>query len=633
MKIINERHIISVITEIFPIHNPVPVSKSLLCEGILSQSQLSELLAELERRYDINLSTKTNQRMDTINNIVEAINDAKGLSEYTVRSMFLEICHNHPDEDAIILGETRVTYQQLKTSVETMAAHLIKYGVVRESRTAIILSNSTNYIISYFALLYIGALPVPINTSMQKQQIFFLLDDSQCEYIICEERVGYIPYGSIVSEYAEEHNTIKNVFYSGKNLYGSKGVSFYDLSVNQINPDPDHFEKLRPESPAIITYTCATTDIPNGVLLSHNDIVKISYYTSTLLNNSENKEYPLIIAPLFSAQGFLSLLINFASESTFRVAASFSPNDILKEISIYKNTSIHSLPAIWALLLNCRTIEFARFNSIRYLMVSGSHFSPTLARFIEAKLNCVFINAYGLKEETIIVTMARPDDSADVRLNTVGRAIAGVEIKIVDDNRRELPEGQVGELAVRGYTMIGYHNRPNKSSMLIDADGWLYTGDLAKFYDNENIIIIGRRQDVIIRNGLNVYPGNIEDCILQMPQVQSVAVIGKRSRTPVDLPGNTSWDTPSDDIIAFIVPKAGAVLDRGTVISYLFNRLARYKIPDEFYFVSGMPVLPSGAINKNALLSWLENGIPEENQKLFGPFASISCTSITNSTF
>ena len=266
---------------------------------------------------------------------------------------------------------------------------------------------------------------------------------------------------------------------------------------------------------------------------------------------------------------------------------------------------LHTQPTMWTMLLNCRIIEFTNFDIINKVIVSGSVCSPELGRRIEERLNCKLLNAYGLIEGTSVVTMTHLDDPEDVRLNTVGRPIPGVEIRIVDENRKDLPKGEIGELAVRGYNMAGYYKRPDKTKEVIDEEGWLYTGDLAKYYDDVNISIVGRCKDMIIRGGFNVYPTDIEDCILQMPGVQTAAVVGK----PHEVLG--------EEIIAFVVPKAGADIDSKAVSQFVFKKIANYKFPDKIYMISEMPIVIAGKIDKKVLNQWVKDGIPRDKQIFF----------------
>ena len=301
----------------------------------------------------------------------------------------------------------------------------------------------------------------------------------------------------------------------------------------------------------------------------------------------------------------MSLLINVATECPFKMISSFNPNDIIREISKCENTIIHTQPTMWNLLLNCRIIDFAKFDTLEKLVVSGSLCSPALAKKIEERMNCQLMNAYGLIEGTSVVTMTRLDDPEDVRMNTVGRVIEGVEIKIVDSQRNEVPHGEIGELAVRGYNMAGYYKNPEKTSEVIDDEGWLYTGDLARYYDSENISIVGRCKDMIIRGGFNVYPSDIEEYLLQAPNVQNASVVGR----PHEILG--------EEIVAFVLRKAGSDINERDILKFLFNKVSNYKMPDKVYFVSELPIILAGKIDKKVLSDWAVNGIPEDKQVLF----------------
>jgi fatty-acyl-CoA synthase len=603
MKIVTEQDVIGLIYKITGNSTKINVSNSLIDMGIVSCEQMKQILIELGQMYSLEINPDADfNKINSVITLVEYTNSFLGLNDYTIRSMFLDICSENNGQNAIDFDNRIITYTELKEIVESLAANMNKLDICKGTKVAIILSNRLEYILSYFSLFYIGALPVPINIRWSKQEVFNVLDDAECEFIICEEIVGNITYGEYVSEYSEKSNLIKKVIYFDKDLYGEKGILF-DSLLEKSCYDSIEYENIYAGDVAMISYTSGTTGTPKGVMLTHNNIVKISEYTAKMWGDEDDNQFS--IAPLYSAQGFLSLFINFAFEKCFKMISSFNPNDILMEISKCKHTMIHTQPTMWTLLLNCRIINFTKFDSLRKLVVSGSLCSPELSKRIEEKLGCELLNAYGLIEGTSVVTMTRCGDAEDVRFNTVGRVIPGAEIKIVDPDRKPVPHGEIGELAVRGYNMIGYYNNPSKTAEVFDADGWLYTGDLARYYDEENISIVGRCKDMIIRGGFNVYPSDIEEYILQMPQVQTAAVVGK------------IHEILGEEIVAFIVIKAGETLKKSDVLSYLFSKIANYKLPDKIYFISEMPIILAGKIDKKVLSEWLINGIPSEKQILF----------------
>lgn len=535
--------------------------------------------------------------------IVKKLNELMRSDDIILREMLTTICRESPEREMLNFDGVKYTCGEMLRNVEDLAVNFIEIGIKKGTKTAVILDNCIEYIYSYFALFYIGALPVPINIRWKKDELYRVLDNAGVSFIICAEKAGSMPYGEYVGEYAASRCAVQNVIYKDVNQFGNKGVKFNAL-LKGSRIDETELDAINPDDIAMISYTSGTTGMPKGVLLKNNHIYKISKYSAEYWC-SDRSDRPFSIAPLYSAQGFLSLIINVASECPFKMISSFNPNDIIKEISRCENTIIHTQPTMWNLLLNCRIIDFARFDSLEKLVVSGSLCSPALAGRIEKRMKCSLMNAYGLIEGTSVVTMTRLDDPEDVRVNTVGRVIEGVEIKIVDEDRKEVPHGEVGELAVRGYNMAGYYNNPEKTSEVIDSDGWLYTGDLARFYDKENISIVGRCKDMIIRGGFNVYPSDIEEYLLQMSDIQNAAVVGRKH------------EVLGEEICAFIVRKAGSNLVDRDVFKFLFDKVSNYKMPDKIYFVSELPIILAGKIDKKILSGWAENGIPDEKTILF----------------
>lgn len=598
MNIITENEIFAVLNEICN-KKAAPVSLPLVKRGDITQEQYNELIAKLNIKYNCNIDGNDLP----INDIAEKINETTGINDYTVASFIEEICSANYDADAIIFDSVHYSYRKLTEMYKNIAANLYQKGLRKGDRMALILSNRIEYILMYFALFQIGAYPVPINTRWGKQEIFNVLSDSEASFIITEKQIGSHPYFEYVRDYCKQNECVKYVYCFEDDETDGDKFRAYDELLAEINETPE-YENISPDDVAMLSYTSGTTGMPKGVMLKQNDIVKISAYTSCTWVKADN-EFPFSIAPLYSAQGFLSLFIDFSLGNTFKMSSSFNPNDILKEISKCENTIVHTQPTMWSLLLNCRIINFTKFDSLQKLVVSGSLCSPELSKQIENKIGCTLLNAYGLIESTSVATMTRLSDSYDVRMNTVGHVIPGVKIKIVDENRNEVPVGEIGELAVKGYVMQGYYHNPEKTAEVIDEDGWLYTGDLAKYYDEENISIVGRCKDMIIRGGFNVYPSDIEEYLLQISGVQNAAVVGREH--PV----------LGEEIVAFVLPKAGVSLSKNDIIKGLFNKLANYKMPDKIYFISEMPTILAGKIDKKELSKWAKEGIPEDKQILF----------------
>jgi len=602
MNIITEIDVVNLIKQTFPQIKDVPVALSFTQSGLLTSMDLVTLIFEIEKRFAVSFDFENMdlKAVDAPISIAETVNVMKGINHVTLRTMIDDICSDNLEKVALTFDNKELNYAELYSSIKRLASGFYSYGIKKGSHVVIMLDNCIEYILSYFSLFYIGAIPVPINTRWNKQEIKKVVMDSEAEFFIVQEKSGNLRYADVIQVLKEDNHLLKKVFYIGDNYYAENGCAFEVVMNSEIQSE---FEEIDGSDIAMISYTSGTTGTPKGVTLKHCDIVKISMYTTKVWAEKEDTSFS--IAPLYSAQGFLSLLINFSLESRFKMISSFDPNDILKEISKGTETIFHTQPTMWTMLLNSKIIDFTKFTNLKELIVSGSLCSPELAKRIEAKLGCELLNAYGLIEGTSVVTMTRRGDPEEIRYNTVGRPIPGVEIKIVNQNRNVVPFGEIGELAIKGYVMGGYYNNEEKTKEIMDEDGWLYTGDLAKYYDKENISIVGRCKDMVIRGGFNVYPSDIEEVLLQIPEVQIAAVIGRPHKVL------------GEELVAFVVPKAGASLKKTDISKYVFANIANYKQPDGIYLISDMPTILAGKIDKKELYKWATEGIPKEKEMLF----------------
>jgi len=520
----------------------------------------------------------------------------------SIAQVFDEICLRSPDNISLIFDDEVLSFRDLFNCVTNFAKNLINLGVKKDDRVAIILPNCKEYIITYFALFKIGAWAMPVNTRWEADEINNIFLDAKPNTVILKEQIGVINYLDIAEDIRLKNDFIKNMILVVNEEVPADNI--HNFNVLMKNPKNNiQFNDVFPDDVAMLSYTSGTTGKPKGVMISHKNFYLTSLHTTNTWGMKD--ELPLSIAPLYAAQGFLAMLIDFVGKGAMHFISTFNPNEILKAISNGKNTAIHTQPTMWSLLLASRAINFTNFSSLKKVVVSGSLCSYHLAKSIEERVGCILLNAYGLVEATSVVTLTKPDDSSDVRLNSVGRPIEGVAIKIVDENRKEVPKGEVGELAVKGYLMKGYYNNEKKTKEIIDEEGWLYTGDLAKFYDDENISIVGRCKDMIIRGGFNIYPIDIEEILLKHPSVQDAAVVGK------------NHDVIGEQTVAFIIPKPGAVLDKNQILAFCKGKIANYKIPDDVIFISQMPIILSGKVKKNTLKEWAEKGVPENELFLF----------------
>lgn len=532
----------------------------------------------------------------------------KYFDKATLDEVFEKMTLMFKERTAIIFEERKITYDNLRTEAYNIAIKLKKLGVKKNDKIAILLPNCYDYLCLYFANFLIGAIVVPINSRVVKQELENIINNSDAKIVIFEDIIGTQNYYKIIDEIKPNLFNVKNYIVRGNSVENSM-ISFEEIFHMEENIEEKilEFEKcsIEEKDVALLAYTSGTTSTPKGVMITHGGLVNTSYCCGNIWRITYCDVEPdfvgLSVAPLYGAQGFLAVLIYLVSGVTMSWLSTFNPNAIIKAISNGKVSFFHTQPTMWSLLMSSPLLKFADFSKLSQTVVSGSVCSYNLAKRIQERTGSVLQNAYGLIEATGVVTMTRPDDSEDIRLNTVGRAIPGVEIKIVDNDGKEVKKGEVGEIATRGYLMRGYFKNEEKTREVIDEYGWLYTGDLGRFYkDTDNIQIVGRAKEMIIRGGFNIFPIDIEEQLLNYEKIQDASVVGK------------SDDILGECIVSFIVPKPGTMMSKGEVIKHCKEVLSNHKIPDEVYFVKQLPTILNGKVRKNVLKEWANKGIPEE---------------------
>jgi fatty-acyl-CoA synthase len=530
------------------------------------------------------------------------------LNRATINEAFNKVTEEKSDSLALVFEDVELTYDELKKEAYNVAIKLKELGIKKGDRVAILLSNCYEYLYLYFGAFLIGAWPVPITSRVKEKELKNILMDSKAELIFLQDSIDNRHYEKIVFGFKDElpfldKFIIRRTTDLDKYFDMPSFSDFFEM-INNIEEKIERFEHpdIQEDDTALLAYTSGTTGNPKGVMITHRGLVYTSYHTGRIWGYDQiGNDLVLSIAPLYTAQGFLPVLLDLISGVTMNFLETFTPNKILKEISKGRAKIFHTQPTMWNLLMFSPLRKFVSFDNLEKTIVSGSLCSSNLAKRIYETTDTTLLNGYGLIEATGVVTVTRPDDPLDVQLNTVGRPIPGVNLKIVDQNHNEVEKGEVGELAVRGYLMNGYYGNEEKTKSVIDEEGWLYTGDLACYYkDGENIQIVGRNKDMIIRGGFNVYPIDIEEEISNCNKVQDVAVVGKEH------------EILGEVIVAFIVPDPSMKITKGEIMEHCKEYLSDYKMPDEIYFVKQLPTLLSGKIRKNILKEWLNTEIPQE---------------------
>ncbi len=496
----------------------------------------------------------------------------------------------NPDKTAIIFDQFKLTYAQLDALSDQVAGGLRAAGIKPQDKVGLMLPNVPQFPIAYFGILKTGAVVVPMNVLLRAPEVAFYAGDSEAKMLITWD------------DFAAE---------AVKGLAGLDTVTTYVAMRpgNDVLPDGAHrFEELMTGLPgfdmeptqaddtAVILYTSGTTGRPKGAELTHFNLFMNCHQGTHLFSYSED-DVALAVLPLFHSFGQSSVMnICLHAGGTLTLVPRFETEKVLEVIQRDRVTILPGVPTMFfALLHDPRTAGYD-LTSIRTCVSGGAAIPGEVIRAWEERFpNTVILEGYGLSETSPTATFNR--SAGERRVMSIGKRIWGVEIKVFDEQDRELPPGQdnVGEIVIRGHNVMkAYYKQPEATAEAFKA-GWFHTGDLG-YQDQEGFFfIVDRKKELIIRGGFNVYPREVEEAIYQHPAVAEVAVIG----VPDQRLG--------EEVKAVVALKPGAAASAEEIIAFSKERVAAYKYPRTVEFVDTLPKGATGKILKKELKAQLES--------------------------
>ena len=466
------------------------------------------------------------------------------------------------------------TYAEFDQAVNRTAALLASHEVTKGDVVSLLMPNSAEYIIGYFACWKLGALAGPVNSLLKEHETVFVIDNSEAKAIL------------IHSEFHERLEKIR------KDLPHLKSLITFDDEAEATRDFKD--EELRvveiaKDNDAIIIYTSGTTGKPKGCLLTHGNVIANARQISEWLRFT-NTDRLLTIMPLFhmNAVSVTTMSALYAGGSTV-ISPKFSASQFWKIISDYHVTSFGSVATMLSILLNAYSNgvpEGLKTDQLRFAMCGSAPVPAEVMKRFEDTFNCSVVEGYGLSESTCRSTFNPPGERR--RPGSCGLPI-GNEMKVFDDNDEEVADGELGEIVLRGENILkGYYKNPEATAIAF-RDGWFHTGDIGYRDQDGYFYIVDRKSDMIIRGGENIYPREIDEVLYQHPAIAAAATIG----IPDPLYG--------EDVAAFVVPKEGMKPSEEELISYCQERLADYKCPKSIRIVRDIPKGPTGKLLKREL--------------------------------
>lgn len=512
-------------------------------------------------------------------------------TKITIGKLLEEKAKEYPDKEAIIFKDRRITYKELNEKAERLAFFLMKNGIGRGNKVSIWLTNLPEWVVAWFAVPKIGAVVVPTDPWYKSGEIQYMFDDSDTKAVITTDKHGKYKFLDILEEVKSDLPKLEQIILLEGESDKISTVNF-DKALEEgkgWKNDSDYLERKENthyDDITFILYTSGTTGKPKGVQLTHYQIVKNAHDQGEILHTSEDDKLviPVPFSHCFGNVMSITLMVVFGG--TMIPLVEFEPHKALSLVEDEEATMIHGVPTMFIRELEVAKEEEYNTDSLRTGIMAGSSCPVETMRSVIDDLGCNVSITYGLTEASPGVTMTRFDDSVEDRVETVGRVMPDQEIKIVDDSGKEVEPGETGELLVKGYNVMkGYYNKPEATDDTIE-DGWLHSGDLAEMDERGYVKIVGRKKDMVIVGGLNVYPREIEEYLLEHPEIKEVGVVG----VPDDELGEV--------VAAAVVPTKNADMTAQDVIDFLYGRVASAKVPR--YAVVGMelPVSGRGKVQK-----------------------------------
>ncbi|MFH1918640.1 MAG: long-chain-fatty-acid--CoA ligase [Planctomycetota bacterium] len=498
-----------------------------------------------------------------------------------------------PDKLAFAEGERTLTYCETLTHVRRLAAGFQQMGVGAGDRVALLFPNCIEFCLAYFATLSLGAMVVPLNNRLASGEFSYILNDCGAKVLILGP-----PFWEAFQTFKDRLETVEHIVYAGDERREG-AVSWTDLFGPKRQPSgqPD----LNLASPACIMYTSGTTGLPKGAIMSHGNIAANARNCGAHLNYKES-DTTLIAVPLFHVTGLNSQLVAFCYVGGSCVLMrAYNTARMIELVEKHRVTVLFNVPTMYTLMLLNEALDRCDTSSLRIAAYGGAPMAPETIVALQTRLRVDLYNAYGLTETSSLTTVL-PACDALRKAGSVGLPVSGVRVRVVDEQRNELPPDTVGELTVRGPNVVsGYWNKP-EATRETTVDGWLHTGDCARIDPEGFVFVADRKKDMINRGGEKVYSIEVESVLVSHPNVLEAAVVPR----PHSIFGEV--------VHAFVVLTPGTGVTEDDVIEHCRGMIADFKAPASVSFLQQLPRNPGGKVLKTKLREMVPPGDPPQRQ-------------------
>jgi long-chain acyl-CoA synthetase len=480
---------------------------------------------------------------------------------------------DNPDRVAIHLGDQTTSYRELDDQSARVAGLLAARGIAPGTPIGIMLPNVPEFASVYYGILRTGAVVVPMNPLLKAREIAYYLGDSGAPVIFAW------------------HVTAPEVEIGAKEA-GAEAIlvdpaTFPDILAT-ASPAPQVVDRAAYDT-AVVLYTSGTTGHPKGAELTHANLINNVEVSAADLFQLGPDDLIFGGLPLFHAFGqTCTLNAAIMTGASLTVLPRFDAAKALRILADERVTIFAGVPTMFSALLHVPDRSNYDVSALRLCISGGAAMPVEVLRQFEDQFDCIVLEGYGLSETSPVASFNHPD--RERKPGSIGTPIRGVEMRVVDAAGAEVPQGEVGEIAIRGHNIMkGYLNKPDATAEAVSADGWFRTGDIGRVDADGYYYIVDRKKDLIIRGGYNIYPREIEEVLYEHPEVAEAAVVGM------------PHPELGEEVGAAVALKPGATVTPDELRSYVKSQVAAYKYPRRVWIVDALPKGPTGKILKKEI--------------------------------
>ncbi|MER6590554.1 long-chain fatty acid--CoA ligase [Micromonospora purpureochromogenes] len=496
-----------------------------------------------------------------------------------------------PSRDAVVLADTRLSYAELNGAANQVANLLVESGIRPGDRVALSCPNLPYFPIVYYGILKAGAVVVPLNVLLKAGEIAYHLQDSGAKAYFCFAGTPELPMGAEGWQGFGRAPGCDHLFLITANPQAPSPIEGTRTLGSALAGKSPRFETVVTDATdtAVILYTSGTTGQSKGAELTHANMV-MNALSCWRLFGAVDEDVHLVTLPLFHSFGqTVQMNAGLYGGATLVLLPRFDAATALTLMERERVTFFAGVPTMyWGLLsLGQEKIPSSIAANLRMAVSGGAALPVEILEQVEKVYGVRIREGYGLSETSPVGSFNHPGRAA--KPGSIGQPIWGVQMKLIDANGNEVPEGEQGEIAIRGHNVMkGYHGRPDSTAEVI-RDGWFRTGDVARRDEDGYYFIVDRAKDMIVRGGFNVYPREIEETIMTHPDVSLVAVVG------------VPHESHGEEVKAFVIRKPGSRLTGDELIEWCKDRMASYKYPRLVEFRDDLPMTSTGKILKRRL--------------------------------